>query len=214
MPAAARREQVLAAATALISERGYWGLSVQEVADACHFSLPGLLHHFSSKDQLLIAVLEHRDRLDVESLARRLGLDIELLDGGDLGSSGIGIAEFCDAVVARNAGQREIVRLYSVLEAESLTPNHPAHDYFADRQRTVLRGLAQLAPDGQDADAVARHVLALLDGLQIQWLRDPLVGLVDAWRAASAQVPWLLPHAERAARQGGWKGLGDPENPE
>ena len=204
MPAAARREQVLAAATALISERGYWGLSVQEVADACHFSLPGLLHHFSSKDQLLVAVLEHRDRLDVESLAQRLDLDVELLDGGDLRSSGVGIAEFCDAVVARNAGQREIVRLYAVLEAESLTPNHPAHDYFAERQRTVLRGLSQLAPDGQDADGVARHVLALLDGLQIQWLRDPQVGLVAAWRAASAQVPWLLPRAAaRGDRQGG-----------
>ncbi len=215
MPAAARREQVLAAATALIAERGYWGLSVQEVADACHFSLPGLLHHFSSKDQLLVAVLEHRDRLDVASLARQLNLDVDLLlAGGDLRSSGVGIAEFCDAVVARNAGQREIVRLYAVLEAESLTPDHPAHDYFADRQRTVLRGLTQLAPAGHDPDSVARHVLALLDGLQIQWLRDPQVGLVDAWRAASAQVPWLLPRAERAARRGCWKGLGEPENPE
>jgi AcrR family transcriptional regulator len=196
MPVAARREQVLGAATALISERGYWGLSIQEVADACHFSLPGLLHHFSSKDQLLVAVLEHRDRLDVEALGQRLNLDTDLLlSGGNLRPSGLGIAEFCDAVVARNAGQREIVRLYSVLEAESLTPDHPAHDYFADRQHKVLRVLAQLAPDGHDPDSVARHVLALLDGLQIQWLRDPQVGLLDAWRTASAQVPWLLPHA-------------------
>jgi AcrR family transcriptional regulator len=212
MPVAARREQILAAATALIAERGYWGLSIQEVADACNLSLPGLLHHFASKDQLLVAVLEHRDRLDVEALARRLNLDVDLLAGGDLRSSGVEIAEFCDALVARNAGQREIVRLYSVLETESLTPDHPAHDYFADRQCAVLRALAQLAPDGQDPDSVARHVLALLDGLQIQWLRDPQVGLLNAWRTASAQVPWLLPRAERVAQHGLWEEFGVPEN--
>lgn len=214
MPVAARREQVLAAATALISERGYWGLSIQEVANACGLSLPGLLHHFASKDQLLVAVLEYRDRLDIESLARRLNRSVDLLVGGDLASSGVGIAEFCDALVARNAGQREIVRLYSVLETESLAPDHPAHDYFANRQRVVLRALAQLAPDGQAPDSVARHVLALLDGLQIQWLRDPRVELLETWRAATAQVPWLLPRAESAAIHGPGKGRGPSGDPE
>ena len=57
MPAEERREQLFAAATSLIAERGYWALSMQDVADSCDLSLTGLLHHFPSKDALLVAVL-------------------------------------------------------------------------------------------------------------------------------------------------------------
>ena len=57
--------------------------------------------------------------------------------------------------------------------AASLTPDHPAHQYFADRQQHALQPFAQLVPDREDRDVIARTCLALLDGLQIQWLRDP-----------------------------------------
>lgn len=196
LPAAERRQQVLTAATALISERGYWGLSLQDVADACGITMPGLLHHFGSKDNLLIAVLEHRDRLDVDALADRLGLGGDLFELLECGEPGVGLVPFVDAIVDRNATQREIVRLYSVLQAESLVPDHPAHAFFTARQETVLRIFARLAPAaaGEPGD-VARHVLALLDGLQLQWLRDPGVDLVGAWRTASGAVAGLRPTA-------------------
>jgi AcrR family transcriptional regulator len=184
MPAAQRREQLLDAATALIAERGYWGLSLQDVADACGITLPGVLHHFGTKDGLLVAVLEYRDRLDEAALAEHLAERAGAGRTPDLG----GVVE---AIVARNAGQREIVRLYAVLEAESLTPDHPAHDFFAERQRRTLALLTRWGPPDGDREALARHVLALLDGLQLQWLRDPDLDLLDGWRAASRQVPAL-----------------------
>jgi hypothetical protein len=34
-------------------------------------------------------------------------------------------------------------------------------------------------------------VLALLDGLQLQWLRDPELDLLAAWRAVSGRIPGL-----------------------
>jgi AcrR family transcriptional regulator len=184
MPAAQRREQLLDAATALIAERGYWGLSLQDVADACGITLPGVLHHFGSKDGLLIAVLEHRDRLDEAALAEYLS---EHLGEGRTPD----LAGVCEALVARNAQQREIVRLYAVLEAESLTPDHPAHDFFAERQRRTFALLSRWKPPDADSEALARHVLALLDGLQLQWLRDPEMDLLAAWRAVSRQIPGL-----------------------
>jgi AcrR family transcriptional regulator len=184
MAAAQRREQLLDAATTLIAERGYWGLSLQDVADACGITLPGVLHHVGSKDGLLVAVLERRDRLDEAALAGHLAE-----------SAGAGrtpdLADVCDALVARNARQREIVRLYAVLEAESLTPDHPAHDFFAERQRRTLALMSRWQPPDGDAEALARHVLAVLDGLQLQWLRDPELDLLATWRAVSRQLPGL-----------------------
>ncbi|WP_369054818.1 TetR/AcrR family transcriptional regulator [Kineococcus terrestris] len=196
MSAEQRRRQVLEAATALIAEHGYRGLAVQDVADACGLTLGGLLHHFGSKSGLLTAVLEHRDEQDHRSLAEHLGAAAH----PDPPAAGAGddlpeptLAELCAAIVRRNAGQREIVRLYAVLEVESLAPEHPAHRFFAERQRRTLDHLTRLAPPGPDARDLARHVLALMDGLQVQWLRDPEVDLVSAWRRTAQQVPHLAP---------------------
>jgi AcrR family transcriptional regulator len=111
LPAAERRRQILEMTTKLIAERGFWGLSMQDVADGCGLTVPGMLHHVGSKDSLLVAVLEYRDEQDARSLAEKLGRPAHRLwaDGR------ITLAEVCDAVVRRNAEQPEIVRLFAVL---------------------------------------------------------------------------------------------------
>jgi hypothetical protein len=97
--------------------------------------------------------------------------------------TGKDLGQLCAALVERNAGQPEIVRLFAVLEAESLAPSHPAHGYFAARQQRTLAHLTELA----HGDAVlARQVAALMDGLQIQWLRAPeTTDLIAEWKAAA-----------------------------
>src|SRR5690348_7033371 len=108
--------------TRLIAERGFWGLSMQDVADGCGLTVPGLLHHVGSKDGLLVAVLDHRDAEDARSLAAELGLDEQQLAAGDRRRwHGVDLRRMCAALVRRNAAQPEIVRLFAVLEAESLT---------------------------------------------------------------------------------------------
>ena len=106
LPAAQRRRQIIEVASALVAERGFWGLSMQDVADDCGLTVPGVLHHVGSKDGLLIAVLEHRDAEDARALGPPPG-DLRAL---------------CAAVVRRNVTQPEIVRLFAVLAAESLAP--------------------------------------------------------------------------------------------
>lgn len=179
-----RREQLLAAATSLIAEHGYWALSMQDVADACDLSLTGLLHHFPFKDALLLAVLARHDEIEVRELDESLGVthpagvppESPLVEwhGVDLWSA-------LRATVERNARQPEFVRLYAILEAESLAPVHPAHEYFVGRQERTLALFRRLAGDGPDADLLARKVLALMDGLQLQWLRDPALDFVQTW---------------------------------
>src|SRR6478735_11629066 len=136
LPAAQRRRQIMEVTTRLIADRGFWGLSMQDVADGCGLTVPGLLHHVGSKDGLLVAVLEHRDAEDGRSLTAELGV---------YHPSEANLQQMCSALVRRNAGQPEIVRLFAVLEAESLAPSHPAHDYFAARQEHILATFTALA---------------------------------------------------------------------
>jgi AcrR family transcriptional regulator len=178
LPAAERRRQILEVTTGLIAERGFWGLSMQDVADGCGLTVPGLLHHVGSKDGLLVAVLEHRDAEDGRSLAAELGVHHP---------SEVNLQQMCSALVRRNASQPEIVRLFAVLEAESLAPSHPAHEYFVARQEQVVAVFAELAKSVTDEPlTLARQLVAMMDGLQIQWLRAPeTTDLVREWEAAA-----------------------------
>jgi AcrR family transcriptional regulator len=187
LPAAERRRQIMEVTTSLIAERGFWGLSMQDVADGCGLTVPGLLHHIGSKDGLLVAVLEHRDAEDARSLADQLGRDLPP-DPGSL--DGVELRQVCSALVRRNATQPEIVRLFAVLEAESLTPSHPAHAYFVARQEQTIEIFTALAKPLTDRpESFARQIMAMMDGLQIQWLRSPdTVSLVDEWEAAAAPL--------------------------
>ncbi|MBB2989169.1 AcrR family transcriptional regulator [Mycolicibacterium iranicum] len=180
LPAAERRRQIIAETTALIAERGFWGLSTQDVADACGITVPGLLHHVGSKEALLLEVLTHRDEEDARALAEDLA--------GQPRRTGVPLLrQMCSAIVRRNAAAPEVVRLFTVLQGESLTPTHPAHAYFQRRRRRAVAALADLASGhADDPEALARRLLAMMDGLQIQWLQEPdRVDLVSAWEDAA-----------------------------
>jgi AcrR family transcriptional regulator len=193
LPAAQRRRQIMEVTTRLIAERGFWGLSMQDVADGCGLTVPGLLHHVGSKDGLLIAVLEHRDAEDTRALTEQLGEASPRRSHGAARTDGdraVDLRQLCAALVRRNASQPEIVRLFAVLEAESLAPSHPAHAYFAARQEHAVASFAALAKGRVDRpELLARQLVALMDGLQLQWLRTPeTTDLVQEWQTASAPL--------------------------
>ena len=58
-----RREELLAIAAALFAERGFAGVTVDDIGAAAGVSGPALYHHFESKDamlgEMLIAISEH-----------------------------------------------------------------------------------------------------------------------------------------------------------
>ncbi|MFC4906197.1 TetR/AcrR family transcriptional regulator [Actinomadura gamaensis] len=168
----ARRERILHIAMQEFAENGYRGTSLARVAERAGLSQPGLLHHFRNKEQLLVAVLELRDRRDAE---RFLGPD---------GSAPVGRA-MLDALadlVEHNSRTPELVRLFAVLTSEAVTAGHPARAWARNRYAHVRARVAEAfragAAEGQfrpdlDADSYAARVVALMDGLQTQWLLDP-----------------------------------------
>ena len=165
----AKRSEIVEAATALFGEVGYRSASLREIASRCGISHPGLLHHFASKELLLQAVLQHRDRVDAEGV-------------GFAESRGADTFARLVAVVGRNTQRRAIVDLFATLSAEAGSPDHPAHAYFVERYRAVVELLARAyAEAGEDGALVAgiepedaaRELVALMDGLQVQWLLEP-----------------------------------------
>ena len=168
-----RREEILQEATKLFSTYGFRGTSLSQVADGVGLTEPGLLHYFSSKVELLQAVLEYRDREDVKKYTAMVDPDT-----ADLAEA----MEALQDLVAENAKVPELIRLFTVLVSESIWEDHPSHDFFVDRYARVRQDLAEMfarltetgrsAPDRESQ--LAPIVIAVMDGLQIQWLLDPV----------------------------------------
>ncbi|SFD40325.1 TetR/AcrR family transcriptional regulator [Streptomyces aidingensis] len=185
LPQAERRRQILRAATRIVGQRGYYGFSMQDVADACSMTVAGVLHHVGTKDGLLIALLQERDRRDLAAVTG---------DGSRAGLPGeLSLARFRELLrgfVVRNSTQPELVRLYSMLRTESLYRGHPAYEYFRERDARVLADFTR-AVTGKVPEplSTARQLLALMGGLEEQWLRDPdAFDLVAEWDRAAGRV--------------------------
>ena len=181
----ARRAQILRAAETTFAERGYRGTSLATIARAVGITEAGLLHHFPTKQDLLIGVLESRDDAGIA----------EAREGPQDRPAGEAlVAEF-----TRSLAEPQLARLYLVLAAESIETAAPGHEHFVRRYRRVRSLVAAsidthrttgALPPGPDADTVATQVLALWDGLLLQRLLDP--GSADVERAFADAVHQLL----------------------
>ncbi|WP_223692494.1 TetR/AcrR family transcriptional regulator [Leifsonia poae] len=184
---AATRQRILDSAMAVFAIRGFNNGSLIEIAEQAGMTHAGVLHHFGSKDQLLIAVLEHRDQADVMHLEGQhppVGKDLlrHLVDTARL-----------------NATRAGIVQAYAVLSAESVTDDHPAQDFFRERfiglRSMVAEAFREVAPADVAEEKLwqaAAAVIAVMDGLQVQWLLEPdavqmpesvdaVIGALTAW---------------------------------
>jgi AcrR family transcriptional regulator len=57
-PRSSRRDQILAIAVRLFAERGYHGVSMDDIGSAAGVTGPALYHHFAGKEAMLAAALE------------------------------------------------------------------------------------------------------------------------------------------------------------
>lgn len=169
----AKRTAILDAALEVFAESGYRKGSLRDVATRVEMSEAGLLHHFPNKSALLAAVLDRRDDLSLEYLAPES-------DDGVIDLRGL------IALAEHNASIPGVVELYCTLSAEATAASHPAHEYFIRRydytRARLTQAFEKLERDGLLADDVvprnaAIATIAMMDGLQVQWLLDR--GVVD-----------------------------------
>jgi AcrR family transcriptional regulator len=163
-----RREEILRAALQVFAERGYRGASLAAVAERVGLTQQGVLHYFQSKERLLVEVLRLRDQLDRARFA-----------SGEM--DGAPPSRRLSELVAYNATRPGIVQSFTVLAAESVTDEHPARPFFTSRYAALRHDLGaaldgELAgrlPAGLSPRSAAALLIAVMDGLQTQWLLEP-----------------------------------------
>lgn len=186
----ASREKIIQAAIEFFARQGFRGAKMADIARAAGLTEPGLLHHFPSKTHLLMGVLEERDRIDKERSRAILQQE---------GS------HFLDAItelVEHNETVPGLVQLFTILVAESISPEHPARKFFIQRyQHTrtdMILTLAQAQQAGEiradiPAETLTVLVFAMMDGLQVQWLLEPekisMAGMFRAFMGLLKQEP-------------------------
>lgn len=158
-----QRRRILEVAIDVFGRLGNRGASLREIADRAGMSQAGILHHFGSKDGLLMAVLADRDEAH-----------------GRLESVAGGVAELRALLVQaqRNPG---LTQLFTTIAAEATDPEHPAHTFMVDRYRRTVGTFTAAIEAGKhdgdldervDAEALARLLVATMDGLQAQYLLE------------------------------------------
>jgi len=188
---AAVKAGIIDACLSAFGEAGFHGVSMSEVARRAGISYTGLTHHFPRKEDLLTAVLERQDVRAAEFLrvhdAEAAGVDpLELLRG-----------------VTGSLEHREephgLAELTAVLTGEATATGHPAHAHFRERyarmRSFITRLFTRLQAQGRlaspaPAEQQANTLIALVDGLRLQWLYEP--GTVDMEAAVRAQLELMV----------------------
>ncbi|MEU6230642.1 TetR/AcrR family transcriptional regulator [Streptomyces sp. NPDC047042] len=160
-----RRPELLAAATEYILEHGVNGLSLRPVAQALGVTHATLLRHFSSKDELIMAVLEKIRT----GLAEQLASEAEFREARST-------AELLKALWRRLCEprqQRQFLLLFELVGQHRSKP---------DRDRDLTQSLVEdwidlladrLTQDGwppEEISALATLLLAQVRGLQLDLL--------------------------------------------
>ncbi|MCX8529945.1 MAG: TetR/AcrR family transcriptional regulator [Rhodoluna sp.] len=188
---AVRRESILNAALEIFGKSGYNGSSVKQVALAVGMTEAGVLHHFGTKSNLLIEVLRVRDDATTKFLPTASTNPLDFVSGWL-------------NLMAFNVSQPGIVDLFTKLAAESTDVDHPAHAYFKERYVFVSKfceeyfdrlSASGYMTSGADSRTLSIALVALADGLQLQWLHDRNVDicaeLSSFFQSVLSQAAWL-----------------------
>ena len=182
-----KRKKILRAAIETFGTKGSANGTLTDIAEQVGMTHAGVLHHFGSKQNLLLEVLEFRDQDDVAHLAGR-----HIPDGPAL------FAHLVDTAL-RNELRPGIVQVYTVLSSEAVTDDHPAKAYFHDRYRVLrleidaaFRELCaqENVSDPDTIDKASASILAVMDGLQLQWLLDPTA--IDLAKASEFAIEAIV----------------------
>ncbi len=146
-PLTDKQIQIVDAATRVFAEHGYRSGTVQMIAKEAGLSQAGLIHHFATKEAILMAVLGHRDADD---------RDVSL----PASEEGVSVVEVYRRVLKKNAERSEMMRFFAVLSAEALAPDHPAHAYFQQRFEDTANATEAIVVRNQAAGLVRSDLSA------------------------------------------------------
>lgn len=196
IPSAERREQILAAASLVFGERGYFGATTDQIAKAAGISQPYVVRMFGSKENLFVEVLDRSlekllsaftsgvaewkadgspagdSETPHQELARRLGLAyVDLIeDRGLLLSLMQAFSMGHDAVVGAKA-REGFLTIYRLIRDEAGFSPEETRTFLAEGMLlNTLLGLR--LPDSYGHDAAATELLECTFRTKLQLMLD------------------------------------------
>jgi AcrR family transcriptional regulator len=163
------RDRIIEVAIGLFASRGFRSVSIDSIAAESGVTRQGVLYHFASKTELLLAVLDQHEQDNLERIA-------ELYAANDRS-----LVATMRAYVRASRENRGLIRMLLVLAAESMDAEHPAHDHLVKRYRDLRADITEAIAGEQaagrlnavvPAHRLAAVYIAIADGLQLQEYLD------------------------------------------
>lgn len=188
-----RRREIVDAASRIFARYGYGGGSLRQIADDVGVTPAALARHFENKYGLLQAVLVHWE---------------EDVDHSFDGAHGLQYFRGLPGLMEDHTTEPGLIELLLTLSTEATDPQHPARDWAVERYARVInlgvsylreaRDLGEIGPmTDEQIEIEARGVFALMDGMQLQWLLDPSVPVVQMFQA---QLDTIIERWTRGAK--------------
>lgn len=183
-----RREQterkVVAAATALVAERGSRALTLAAVGEAAGYSRGIVSHHFGSRENLLRAVMRDAQTFNLPHPGE---------------SAGVWLADMVRAYLENVTNNRPASRAFLQMWGEAIATDPVLMPLYAEQDARFRRLLADKVGDGirdgsvradADPEAMAVFLMGLLRGIALQLISTP----------PPARIKEIIDEAERATR--------------
>jgi AcrR family transcriptional regulator len=180
-----RRADIVAAAARVFGEYGYVGGSLRQIGDEVGVTPAALISHFGSKERLLLAVLDHMER---ETTAAK-----------PPDTSGAAYFAWMAGLPATQRDHPAYLQLLLTLATEASNPLHPGYPFMTERyQRLVDTAIDEMtiaqtvgdfmAVQPGDFERECRAFIAILDGINIQWLLNPALDLAGTMHFALQSI--------------------------
>ena len=186
LPAAERREQLLAVALSVFASQGFHQTSMNEVAEAAGITKPVLYQHFTSKRELYLAVIEEAGRRLIDAIT-----DPRIAASSGRQRTELGFLAYFDWIASdhdafsllfgggsrRDSEFSEIVRGFTSKIADAIEPLITA-DIDADHRRNLAYAIVGMT------EAVSRRLIERGDNFDSQLVARQVSDL--AWAGLRA----------------------------
>ncbi len=182
-PQVSNRDALLEGALRCIEEQGYGEITTRGIAAAANANVASIAYHFGSKDSLIGEALAEGFRRWFAEFAR------EVANGRDLESFSHAAIRALRAGIDRHSGLA-----YAFVAALSRAPHDPGlRAALAESYRDSRTSLAALLDldERENHQLQAGLLIAIFDGLLVQWLIDPDQGERDLTALPAVLEAWL-----------------------
>ncbi|HEY0249404.1 MAG TPA: TetR family transcriptional regulator C-terminal domain-containing protein [Gryllotalpicola sp.] len=208
IPAAERREALIAAALRIVARDGVAAATTRAVVAEAGMPLASFHYVFGSHDELMTELIQHAITEEYRSIAPLLGSEVTEATIGELVYQGL--VRYLDSVKADPERER------GMLELTQYALRDPGTAHLARTQYERYTELVQMALEAAAGRTgwrwrvpvveVARMVVAIADGMTVSWLvrgddAESLALARSAARAVEAHAARVAPASEPAGEE-------------